>query len=345
MTQRTPLAAFRRSILIATFALSLFACSSGGDDSDNKFQFPESGPLLLNFTSDYITGELRWMSAESASLAPEALSFGQDTKIAAYNGNVFILERLPSSNLSCLIGRAGTIKQKSLEAGSMPYDLAVIGSKGYIALNEADYIQVFDVNTCNLGNKINLPIVNSNAATIKASGDTLLVVLQRLENYVATEPGLLLRINASTETLIDTIQLNFYNPHASLLSKGKLFIASVDYFGASTGIEIVDLASGEIEILFDGGVSSMALDESTQTLYASVYVGWGEVPVKPINLSDKSVGEALPGIIDAYNGLVFDKENKKLFIADVAGLKVYDTQTKAMITVANDLPPYSLAIN
>jgi hypothetical protein len=114
--------------------------------------------------------------------------------------------------------------------------------------------------------------------------------------------------------------------------------------GASTGIEVVDLASGEIEVLFDGGVAGMALDESSQILYASVYVDWGDAPVKSINLSDKSVSE-LPGVVDAYNGLVFDKESKKLFIADAVGLKIYNTVTKEMITINNDLPPYSLAIN
>jgi DNA-binding beta-propeller fold protein YncE len=217
-----------------------------------------------------------------------------------------------------------------------------------------DYVQAFNPATCELGDKIDLPITEANASSIKASGDTLLVIAQRLESYAATKPGLLIRINASTKTIIDTIQLKLYNPHSSVLSKGKLYVSSIDDFFAfeNAGIEVVNLATGTSEILvtgaqLGGGAQGIALDEASQILYVSVYADWGDAPVKPVNLTSKAVGTALPNITDAANGLVFDSETGKLFVANTDGLKIYDTKTKTTTDVnegANALPPYSLAI-
>jgi len=199
------------------------------------------------------------------------------------------------------------------------------------------------------------PSVTLNPSTIKASGDTLLVTLQRLENWAATKPGLLVRIKASTKTVIDTIQLNFYNPSSSVLSNGKLYVSlqgaynedySIDV--AKSGIAVVDLATGISKVLvtgtqLGGGAGDIALDEANQILYASVSVSFGNSPVKPINLAAKTVGDALPNIPDASGGLVFDKAGKKLFIGDKPGLKVYDPVANTTTTVGNqDLPPYSL---
>jgi len=363
MTQRTSLAAYRRPIFASFIAVisALFACSNGNDD-DHKT--PSSGnSLLLNFTSDYATGELRWMALDSTSLSDDSLSFNQDSRVSVAEGNIFILERNPG-NLSCLLPQSisdiSAIKQKRLEAANNPYDVAVIGSKGYIALNDVDYVQVFDVGTCTPNEKIDLPIAGASASTIKASGDTLLLTLQRLENWAATKPGLLVRIKASTKTVIDTIQLNFYNPGSSVLSNGKLYVSlqgaynedfSIDV--TKSGIAVVDLATGISEILvtgtqLGGGAGDIALDEVNKVLYASVSVSWGNSPVKPINLATKTVGDALPNIPNASGGLVFDKERKKLFVGDrSSGLIVYDTDAKTTTPVGNqdpNLPPYSLAI-
>jgi len=358
MTQRTTLAAYRRPIFASFIAIvsALFACSNGNGD-DHKT--PSSGnSLLLNFTSDYTTGELRWMALDSTSLSTGALPFYQDSKISVGGGNIFVLSNYPGS-LACFspenIGDESAIKQNSLDANA-PYEAAVIGSNGYIALNDEDYVQVFDVGTCTPSDTIGLPIAGANVSTIKASGDTLLLTLQRLDGWAATKPGLLVRIKASTKTFIDTIQLNFYNPASSVLSNGTLIVASSNWGMGNEGIEVVNLATKNSEILADntmlgGGVNDIALDEASGILYASVYVAFGDSPVKPINLSAKSIGNALPNILDASGGLVFDREGKKLFVGDRdftnPGLKIYEPVANKTTIIGNQdpkLPPYSLAI-
>ncbi|MDR2584397.1 MAG: hypothetical protein LBC75_13045 [Fibromonadaceae bacterium] len=359
MTQRTTLAAFRRSIPVLALSVAFFACSDESPNNNNDENI-KGNSLLLNFTSDYTTGELRWMHPDSARLSEGTLPFWQDSKVSTAEGNIFILENNPGT-LSCILPQSigDKIKQERLSA-EFPYGATAIGNKGYIALNDVDYIQVFNVNTCTPSEKIDLPISDANASTIKASGDTLLVTLQRLENWSATKSGLLVRINASTKTLIDTIQLKLYNPSSSVLSKGKLYVSlqgaydPIDYSidMTKTGIEVVDLATGTSEILktgteLGGGAGSIALDEANQILYVtSVSVDW-VTSVKSINLASKTIGSTLPDIVNASGGIVFDKAGKKLFIGDKAGLKVYDTVAKTTQTIGNQnplLPPYSLAI-
>jgi hypothetical protein len=304
------------------------------------------------------------MALNSTSLLNGTLPFEQDSKVSAAGGNIFILGNDPGT-ISCIspqsIGSIGDVKQKRLEA-DYPYEAAVIGSNGYIALNDADYVQVFNTSTCTPGEKISLPISGANASTIKASGDTLLVTLQRLENWSATKPGLLVRIKASTKTVIDTIQLKYYNPSSSVLSDGKLYVSlqgaynedySIDVTKA--GIEVVDLATGIPDVLatgteLGGGAGGIALAEANKILYASVSVSWGNSPVKPINLATKSIGSTLPDII-ASGDIVFDSEGKKLFVGDRdltnPALKVYDPVANETTIIGNQnplLPPYSLAI-
>jgi len=352
----------------AVVILMLSTCSNG-DNGNNELE-AHSDVLLLNFTSDFDTGELRWMDIESTNLFNSALPFGQDSKISTADGHIFILSRYPGV-LTCIlperIGDESAIKQKRLNAEN-PYEAVVIGNEGYIALRDEDYIQVFDPSTCALTGKIDLPVKSANAASIKASGDTLLVLLQRLiwegaSMSTTTPPGLLVRINASTGTFIDSIRLNLYNPSAGILSGEKLYISQTGLYDANmniiingAGIEVVDLTTGTAKVLvtgpkLGGGASSIALDKENDILYVVAYESFGQAPVKPVNLANITVGAALPDIINSFGGIIFDKETKKLFAADRPlknpGLKIYSPATNQTIAVnqgSHALPPYSLAI-
>jgi len=366
MTQRTSLATFRRSIPALALSLALFACSDDKNNGGNNDKI-EGNSLLLNFTRNRDTGELRWMHPDSANLSNGALAFEQDSRVSVAKENIFVLSNLTGApgTLACIlpqdIGDESKIMQNTL-TGANPYEAAVIGSKGYIALYEKNYVEVFNVSTCAPSEKIDLPTLEedapANASTIKASGDTLLLTLQRLENWAATKPGLLVRINAKTKTLIDTIQLKLYNPSASVLSNGKLYVSAQSRYNADysydytkSGVEVVDLKTKNSEVLatgeqLGGGAYSIALDEANQILYVSTSASWGSSPVKPVNLATKSVGNTLPDILDASD-LIFDKEGKKLFVAEKSGLKVYNPATKKTTTIGNQdelLPPSSLAI-
>jgi len=369
-----------RLFSFALIALTLYACSDG--ESASTCVGIEGNSLLFSFTSDFSTGELRWMSPDSTTYLPGALSFGQDTYVSAAGENLFILSRYPGI-LSCVkardIGNEKTIKQKRLD-GENPYEVVVIGDKGYMVLWDTHYIQVFDPNTCTPTDKIPLPnlpplkegntaISSRNPASIKASGDTLLIAMQRLEwDNLGMSPktpnGLLVRINATTKKTIDTISLKLYNPHKIVLSRGKLYISQNGLYDPNmeviidgAGLEVVDLATGTTEVLvkgseLGGGVQTIALDEEEQILYMLVYREWRDAPIIPFDLVAKKIGEPLPNVIDGFGGLIFDDVARKLFIGErdmnEFGLKVYDPATKTTTSIIDNqkypLPPYSQAI-
>jgi len=368
-----------RLFSFALIALTLYACSDG--ESASTCAGIEGNSLLFSFTSDFSTGELRWMSPDSTTYLPGALSFGQDTYVSAAGENLFILSRYPGI-LSCVKARnicnEKAIKQKRLD-GENPYEVVVIGNKGYMVLWDTHYIQVFDPNTCTPTEKIPLPnlpplkegntaIASRNPASIKASGDTLLIAMQRLEwDNLGMSPktpnGLLVRINATTKKTIDTISLKLYNPHKIVLSRGKLYISQNGLYDPNmeviidgAGLEVVDLATGTTEILvtgseLGGGVMNIAIDEKEQILYMLVYRQWRDAPIIPFDLLAKKIGEPLPNVIDGFGGLIFDDVARKLFIGerdDDFGLKVYDPVTKTTIPIRDNekypLPPYSQAI-
>ncbi|GBU25670.1 hypothetical protein R83H12_02325 [Fibrobacteria bacterium R8-3-H12] len=265
--------------------LTLLACSDEPSYNSETCSIPTEGnSILFSFTSDYATGELRWMSPDSATYSPGALSFGQDTYVSAVGDDLFVLSRYPGI-LSCVKARdicnEKAIKQVKLDDEN-PYEVVVIGNKGYMVLWDTHYIQEFDPSPsrCSPTGKIPLPelpplqegntsIASRNPASIKASGDTLLITMQRLEWKPGatmapnTPNGLLVRINATTKTTIDTISLKLWNPSifgSTAISKGKLYIPQNGLWDPGmnlldleqAGLEVVDLATGTTEVLITG---------------------------------------------------------------------------------------------
>jgi len=218
-----------------------------------------------------------------------------------------------------------------------------------------------------------------NAASIKASGDTLFVVIQRWNPYPTltdtgkAEKGIVVRINAKTKAVIGTTTLTYKNPQTSVLSGGKLYIGSAwDLSGPPYGFGIIDSVSG-IEwvkssdttskgILINasvlgGGSTTMVLG-GNNNLWTLVYKSWGNVSVKPVPLSNSTITnpitDSVPTVSEA-SCLVYDSVTTKLFIGngnpystDTTSLKFYDTSTEAYGDVGNSkppiFPPYSLAI-
>jgi hypothetical protein len=370
--------------------LTLSCSDSGGESGDPADSSVNA--LLLNFTSNMLDeGELRWMKTDSDSLDTLYLEFEQDSKVFAHNGKIFILERTgappapTNGTLSCLtppLSSNSNVVRTPLDPGSNPYDIAFIGTKGYIAQYGLNYIQSFNVGDCSLAETIPLPNVmignpnsgaTTNAASIRADGNTLLVVMQRWNPYPSyptpgvAEKGILVRIDAATKDTIDTIQLKYYNPQASVLSGGKLYIASVYAYDTipvtltKGGIEYVNLNNKSASdtlvsgTRLGGGATNIVLGNNG-LLWTTVYWTWGSVTVKSVSTSDGTPSTALGSISDP-TCMVYDDIENSLFVGNGT---VYDSPSltpslKKVIGSSNSdvgnsqypskaLPPYSLAI-
>jgi len=398
------------SISLAMALTSSCSDSGGGGGIEVEEYASLSGnTLLLNFTSDmYLNGVLRWMNTNAAGFlnnpqTDSLMGFNQDSKVFANNGKIFILERPAASGgpsagmnggiLNCLNPPSTSSSSskptpygyspQNLGSGSNPYDIAFIDNTGYIALYGTNSVQIFDADSCKLLGNIQLPstfpvqyssssvTATANAASIKVTGDTLLVVIQTWKSYpsIATN-GILLRINATTKQIIDTIPLTYYNPQSSILHGDTLYIGSAwdltdtiyGGFGIDTtksGVEFVALSNKKDSILVSGftlnaGVTSMALDNTNGLLYMAVYNSWGTVPVYYI--SNNSPVQ-VQGIQEA-TCMVYDDNTGKLFIGNGTAYSPTVTDPSLMVytglgsaTLVNNsdyptnaFPPYSLAI-
>ncbi len=360
--------------LLCAALLSLSACDAdttgSGENIDNGGDtLTKSTGLLLDFATDYASGELRWMSLDSSALAIGSMPFNSDSRIAVHGKNLFVLERYGSDNVNCIdlshIGEPSAVRQVELEDGANPYDAAVAGGKGWLALWGVNYVQAFDTSSCALGAKIDLSAygqageVGPHAAAVVASGDTLMVLLQRLKAYEPDKSGLLVRIDARTGSVLDTISLLYHNPVAAIVHEGKLLVASSgSLMGASTldatrGVEIVDLATKTTRSLVDGvalggGAAALALDSKQGVLYVSVFAAYKNQPVKPVNLSTGMVGAALPNVADSFGELAFDSVTARLFIGDRTygseALRVYEGGVLTALQASGALAPSDLQV-
>lgn len=369
------LASKKLYILASLALLWLQACDFGSESSSDDSSQKQA--VVVAFTSDYTTGELRWMSADSQSLESGSLSFFQDSKLAVSGDRLFVLERLGADNLNCVdlkqLGQAGAVQQLALEEGANPSDAVVLGKKGWLALSSVAYIQSFDPVACSVGERVDLSDfsqkgeLSPHASVVLADGNTLLVLLQRLQSKEITTwgtpfigqypnlPGLLVRLDGTTGAFIDSIPLHFHNPASAILDQGKLYVASsgdnLVNMGQFGGVEVVDLAGKTSTVVADsaalgGGANYIALDRAHQVLYTSVNIGFGNTPVKPINLTQKTVGAPLSGIADSFGELAFDEETGRLYVGDrTYGQEkfwAFDGQKTTAISVGDALPVYDV---
>ena len=114
---------------------------------------------------------------------------------------------------------------------------------------------------------------------------------------------------------------------------------------------MVDLAVKTSTVVADsaalgGGANYIALDRAHQVLDTSVNIGLGNTPVKPINLTQKTVGAPLSGIADSFGELAFDEETGRLYVGDrTYGQEkfwAFDGQKTTAISVGDALPVYDV---
>jgi hypothetical protein len=292
--------------LAMSFSLSCSDSGGGGGDEPSSSSGTSSssgGVLLLNFTSNYVDGELRWMPTDSTALNPGSIDFYQDSWVFANNGQIFVLER-PTDTTTWVTGGALNCLSVSTATGSPvldttvllptpsnPYDIAYLNGTGYIALYGANSIQKFNLNDCGLlGAPITLPAVpipagadtsagqngipSQNPVSIRAYGSNLYVVLQRwvkyppdtIEAHRQPTKGILLKISPAG-ALLDSTTLRYVNPQTSVLdgANKKLYIGS-----AYDMMSSIDSTKSGIEV-----VNLSASSLSSDTLISGGRLGGG----------------------------------------------------------------------
>ncbi|WP_407457312.1 hypothetical protein [Fibrobacter sp.] len=370
----------RQSLLaMAAFGLA-FGLAACGDDSSSSSE-PEVEVSLTGavFTSDYQTGELRWIDKEG-KISEKSLEFYQNSKVIANKGMLYVLEGIGTDNISQVDPEkleSETKKavnwQVSLDEGSNPADMAFDGSEAWVALQAADSLIKISTTDGKIVKSIKLKGFASKGesapyvADIELDDGNLYVLMQRYSMDAATwattyPKGLLAIYDASSGKLQDTIQLETQNPMNLLLADGELYVATHGEYTANgtdaddkRGIEKVDLDKKKSELYIagedmNGGISFATVEDGD--VYAVIDQGYDPVTyaaiteLKKINLSSKNV-KKVKDVADASGSLAV--KNGVLYIGDrtfgaEAIVVVEEDKATSTKMPKGALAPYSIAL-
>lgn len=347
--------------------------SSSSAEESSSSEIPQHSVIVAyGVASDYQSGELTYGDETSAELKKAGIDLGSDVKLIAGGQYVYALApsnvtKIDASKLS--EGEAAVTKQASIGDFGYPYDIAFIDeTSGWLVLNGRSTVLKLNLETLAATDSIDLSKFNASAEATTASAvaaaivdGKLAVLIGRLDNYVATKPGLVAVFDASTGEFQDTIPLNTYNPMAFATNKGKLLVATQGTYNASygtdadeaRGLEEVDLSAKKATVLaygtdFGGGLYKLAVDTVSNIAYAAIYQSYGSVPLVAFNLSTKKVS-TVKNVADAEGALYWSAFSSVLYVGDrsygASAFYAYDGKNLESLTEESDaLPSYSAVV-
>lgn len=360
--------------ILLSISVALLFTACGSDSPSTPGTKEEKSAFGFVFTSDFTNGELRFFDLDSNTISKEKLTFNQDAKIVVQGSQVFILERYGADNLVKIDpskwneGPSAILYQTALGEGANPSDIIALnentawlgleGSPELLKINTASKGKV--LKTVDLSAYTAEGNISPNLVKLALKGDTLFALLQRLDMYQVTSPGLVVLIDANAGTILDTIRLKTGNPSTFTLVNGDLWVSTQGGYNADygldadseRGIERVDIKNKKsvLEVSGEelgGGVSFMVVDIEAKVLYASVMSPIGTYSLQQVSLDDNSV-KAVDGIDDSSGSLFWDAESALLFIGDrsygAERLLVYNGTSVKTIKGDNVLPPSNISI-
>ena len=214
--------------------------------------------------TDFQTGSYATIGLDDRKVAPTTpgRQLGSDAIARVFGGLLYVVNRFGSDNIQRLDPSQdfATRWQCSTGAGSNPNDIAVVNAgKAYVALFARAQLLIVnpspqpDCSDFVLGSIDLSAYADSDgipdASQLAVVGDRLYVSLERLTNFVATEPGALVVIDVNTDQVLSAITLTGKDPFGSTAGltviDGGILVSEVGSFGVNDGgIERIDLASG-----------------------------------------------------------------------------------------------------
>jgi len=344
----------------------LIGCATKVDDIE--VSSPSLGSTVLVYTSDFASGALHWV--DSSGVSTPSLEFNQDAKIVTSGQYAYVLERSAAANISRIDvkqlskGTAAIQYQQSLGNSANPEDVAIVNNAlGWIALSGRAQLLAFNPETGALTDSVSLAQFSQegenspNPTSLVLKGDTLCVIMQRLQMWDPTMPGLVALLNAKTGALIDTLQLKGSNPNGAVLVGSKLYIANSGSsmnatIDATKSLDVVDLSTGSVAVFVSGatlggGPSGLTVDAASGILYVGVYKDFGDEPVAAVRIVDQSVSE-IAGVVDSFGGLAYDSVAGLLYVGDrefgKEAVKVWNGSTLQTLDGHSSLPAYGIAV-
>jgi DNA-binding beta-propeller fold protein YncE len=354
-------------VLLPVAMMLLTGCLNDPEDDEDVFLDPE-GTLFITET-DFKSGYMERMSIKTDKILGSGRSIFDDIAIRNYGGYIYLIERYGADNIikydPSKKGDEAFLYQKKLGDNWNPQDIEFVNDrKAYVANSNEPEITVFDPSTGVFSKHIDIskytymPDSNKSpyATDLQVVESYVYALLQRRNGFNPGAPSLILKIDISTDSIIDTIALNFKNGYAMSYANGALYITNPGsvYSSSDGGVEMVDCATKKVTVLFEesalSGSPNCIVHKEKDRFYITSYAGWKKVSVLEIDAATKTVVATLNGIKDAYGGIIYDSVSGKLYVGEQddaeMGVKVFENnvQVGATVRTAKSLPPSGFVI-
>lgn len=322
--------------------------------------------------SDYQSGILKSITLDSQKLTNISLDIFQDSRLLGYGKALYILERIGADNIINYnpqkSGTDAVVYQKHLISNSNPQDIAFVdSSKAYISLENEPLILIINpatgdsIGSINTSKYIFQPAQDSgvaaktpHAANMIIQNNKLYVALQRRNGdwQKSGGAGVLLVINIKNDSILGTLKLAYKNISDMATVNHSIYVSTSGSYSSymDGAIEKIDLSNNKKSVVITadklGGDPEKIAHKTGDLFYVSVYKGWQDVGVKLVNFSTGEIVANLPGIVDAYGGILYEPSTKRLFVgerdATASGVKVFNDSNQLIAgPVSVGLPPYS----
>lgn len=310
--------------------------------------------LALGVDYGNMVGTVARLELPSLAVTQDVLpgAASSDPVVRYQDGRLYVVNRFGFDNVTVIDAATFTVlDQFSTGAGSNPQDIAVKGTKAYVAALGRPEVLVFDLDDTSAAPvTIALPTVaadvdgNPDAASIAIRGNQAFVTLEHLENFAPVATGEVVVIDLASDTVATTFQLSGANPAGFLRERptaGDLLVAVVpDYSGTTGCVERVkgggtpgsDGCLATHEDL--GGYVNAIAPGDDGSVYVAVQPSWTEGKI--VRVADD--GTIDPDAVTAADQLVTDAAycgaTHQLVVTDAndGGLRVYDLTTGAEVT-------------
>ncbi|HEX2958774.1 MAG TPA: immunoglobulin domain-containing protein [Chitinispirillaceae bacterium] len=339
-----------------------------GADTSTTTRLYQAGTLFITQT-DFKSGFMEQMSIKSSKITGGGISIFNDIAIRTFEGYIYLLERFGADGIIKYDPSKKTddayLYQKKLGTNWNPQDIEFVDErKAYVTSNNEPEIIVFDPSTgaflkhIDISDYTYMPDSNKspNANDLQLAESYLYVLLQRRDGFNPGAPSLILKVNIYTDSITDTIPLKFKNGYAMSYANGALYVTNPGsvYSGSDGGIEMVDLRTKEVTVLFEestlGGSPNCIEHKEKDRFYITSYIDWGNVSVLEVDAATKTVVATLDGVKNAFGGIYYDSVSKKLFVGErddvEMGVRIFENnvQVGATVRTAASLAPSGFAI-
>jgi len=360
--------------LVSLFALA--ALIAGCTTNDNPYApIVPSNSAAYVITTDFSTGRLSVIDLATRQVSPNVAAVHSDATLRVYGGLIYVINRFGQDNIQVIDPSRGftTVRQFSTGNGSNPQDIAFIsttkayvsryGSSDLLIVNPSTGVTRGTISLAGFADSDGLPEM----AHLAIVGPWLFVACQRLTNFAAVNPSVVVVIDTRTDKVSDRellvpgiqgITLTGRDPFTDFVyddATKELLIGCVGSFGvADGGIERIDavtphslgyaitesaLGGDVLDIAWNGAGHSYAIVSDAS--FNDRLIGWSETTGAPIDTLYAPGGSALPDC--AVNAL------GELYVADnrltAPGVRVFRAGADTLIAGPLDtgLPPNQIA--